>query len=354
MPPRHQQIRFCTGSDGVGLAFTVSGSGMPLLRAPHWITHLDHDASVWGHLYEALARRFSFVRFDQRGCGLSDRRVAEISFEAWVRDVETVAEAMRLERFAILGVSQGAGIAVAYAARHPERVSHLILYGGYADGWANRNLAGDEREKLSTLGKLIELGWSGADGSLRQVFAMQLMPHASAEQARALSELMHVSASTETAMRIYHAFNSFDVRAEAALVRCPTLVMHATGDRRVPFEDGRVLASLIAGARFVPLDSDNHLLLPGESAVERFFEAIDQFVLQRKPAGDFAGLTSREYAVLERVAQGLDNAQIAAHLQLSEKTIRNYLVSILDKLEVENRGQAIVRAREAGLGASWP
>ena len=323
---------------------------MPLLRAPHWITHLDHDASVWGHLYDELARRFSLVRFDQRGCGLSDRSVSEISFEAWVRDVEAVVDAVQLERFAILGVSQGAAIAVACAARHPERVSHLILYGGYANGWANRDITAFEREKLNTLGKLIELGWSGRDPSLRQVFTMQLMPGASTEQARALNELMHLSASTETAMQIYHAFNSFDVREEATLVRCPTLVMHVTGDRRVPFEDGRTLASLIPGARFVPLDSNNHLLLPAEPAMARFFDAIDQFIPRRNASIKFAGLTSREHAVLEHVAQGLDNAQIAARLQLSEKTIRNYLVSIFDKLEVENRSQAIVRAREAGLG----
>jgi pimeloyl-ACP methyl ester carboxylesterase/DNA-binding CsgD family transcriptional regulator len=350
MALKEQQIRFCTSSDGVRLAFSVTGSGMPLLRAPHWITHLDHDASVWGHLYDEFARRFSFVRFDQRGCGLSDRNVTEISFDSWVRDVESVADAAQLERFAMLGVSQGAAIAVAYAARHPERVSHLILYGGYAQGWANKDITPRDREKLNTLGKLIELGWSGWDASLRQVFTMQLMPGATVEQARALNELMHVSASTETAMRVYDAFNSIDVRKEATRVLCPTLVLHATGDRRVPFEDGRALASLIPNARFVSLDSNNHLLLPGEPATARFFDAIDQFIPQRSSSIKFAGLTSREQDVLEYVAQGLDNAQIAARLQLAEKTIRNNLVSIFDKLEVENRAQAIVRAREAGLG----
>jgi len=323
---------------------------MPLVRAPHWITHLEHDQGVWGHLYDELAHRFSLVRFDQRGCGLSDRSVTEISFEAWVQDLEDVADAARLERFAILGVSQGAAIAVAYAARHPERVSHLILYGGYAHGWANRELSPHDREKLSTLGKLIELGWSGWDASLRQVFTMQLMPGANVEQARKLTELMHLSASTETAMRIYRAFNALDVRAEAALLRCPTLVMHATGDLRVPFEDGRVLASLIPGAHFVPLDSNNHLLLKGETALSRFLHALDEFIPQGRIAIAFADLTPREHTVLEHVAQGLDNAQIAARIGLSEKTIRNYMVTIFDKLEVETRAQAIVRAREAGLG----
>jgi pimeloyl-ACP methyl ester carboxylesterase/DNA-binding CsgD family transcriptional regulator len=346
-----QQIRFCTSSDGVRLAYAVSGSGPPLLRAPHWITHLEHDDAVWGHLLGALGRRFTLVRFDQRGCGLSDRNVADISFEAWVRDVEAVADAARLERFALLGVSQGAAIAVAYAARHPDRVSHLILYGGYTQGWANRDSTSHERDKHGTLGKLIELGWSGRDASLRQVFTMQFIPGARPEQVRAFNELMQMSAPTETALRVYHAFGAIDVRAEAPLVRCPALVIHSTRDLRVPFEEGRRLAGLVPGARFVPLESENHLLLADEPDLKKLIDAVDDFFPQvRAGAAAFEGLTAREQAILEYVAQGLDNAQIAARLALSEKTIRNYLVAILDKLEVETRAQAIVRAREAGLG----
>jgi len=346
-----QQIRFCAGADGVRLAYAVSGTGPPLLRAPHWITHLEHDDAVWGHLLDALGRRFTLVRFDQRGCGLSDRSVTEISFEAWVRDVEVVADAADLERFALFGVSQGAAIAIAYAARHPERVSHLILFGGYAQGWVNRDLTARERERFDTLGKLIELGWSGRDASLRQVFTAQFIPGAGMEQVRAFNELMRLSAPTETALRIYHAFGAIDVRAEAPRVRCPTLVLHSTGDHRVPFEEGRRLAGLIPGARFLSLESENHLLLAGEPALLKFLDAIDEFVPPAKGgAAAFEGLTQREHAILEYVAQGLDNAQIAARLALSEKTVRNYLVAILDKLQVETRAQAIVRARDAGLG----
>jgi pimeloyl-ACP methyl ester carboxylesterase/DNA-binding CsgD family transcriptional regulator len=346
-----QQIRFCAGSDGVRLAYAMSGTGPPLIRAPHWMTHLEHDTAVWGHLLEALSRRFTLVRFDQRGCGLSDRDVAEISFEAWVRDLEVVADAAQLERFAVLGVSQGAAMAVTYAVRHPERVSHLILFGGYTLGRAVRDLTEYEREKAETLAKLIELGWSGKDASLRQVFTMQFIPGACIEQVRAFNELMRMSASPETALRIYRASGAIDVRAEAPSVRCPTLVMHSTGDLRVPFEEGRNLAGLIPGARFVPLESENHLLLESEPALRKFMDAIDEFFPRAKGgAAAFEMLTQREHAILEYVAQGLDNAQIAARLELSEKTVRNYLVAILDKLAVETRAQAIVRAREAGLG----
>jgi DNA-binding CsgD family transcriptional regulator len=179
---------------------------------------------------------------------------------------------------------------------------------------------------------------------------MQLIPGANVEQVRALNELMQLSTSTETALRIYQAFNTLDVRGEARQVRCPTLVMHATGDLRVPFEDGRLMASLIPDAHFVPLESKNHLLLKSEPALAKFFGAIDQFI---RPAGTgpaLTGLTKRELDVLEYVAQGLSNAQIAARLSLAEKTVRNYLVVILDKLHLESRTQAVVHAREAGFG----
>jgi pimeloyl-ACP methyl ester carboxylesterase/DNA-binding CsgD family transcriptional regulator len=346
-----QQIRFCTSSDGVRLAYAASGTGPALLRAPHWITHLEHDTAVWGHLLGALERRYTLLRFDQRGCGLSDRTVSEISFDTWVRDLEAVADAAQPGRFALLGVSQGAAIAVAYAARHPERVSHLVLLGGYVQGWSRREGSAREREKSDTLGKLIELGWDGRDPSLRQVFTMQFVPGAGIEQVRAFNELMHASATTETALRIYRAFGAIDVSAEAARVRCPTLVLHSTGDLRVPFEQGRLLAGLIPGARFVPLESENHLLLEHEPALRKFLDAMDAFIPPAKGgAPAFGALTQREHAVLEYVAQGLDNSQIAARLELSEKTVRNYLVAILDKLQVETRAQAIVRAREAGLG----
>jgi pimeloyl-ACP methyl ester carboxylesterase/DNA-binding CsgD family transcriptional regulator len=346
-----EQVRFCTAPDGVRLAYAETGSGPPMLKAQHWMTHLEHDAGVWAHLVREFGRRFHFVRFDQRGCGLSDREVPDISFEAWVRDLEVVADAARLERFALLGISQGAAIAVAYAARHPERVSHLVLYGGFAHGMVGRDLSVRQRETFDTLAKLIELGWGRDDPSFRQVFATQFMPGAGIDVLRAFNEMMRVSSAPETAARIYRTVGQIDVRDEAPRVRCPTLVAHARRDARIPFEEGRQLAGLIPDARFVPLDSANHILLEDEPAWRQLLAAVDEFLPPAAAAaGEFSGLTAREREVLELIAQGLDNAQIAARLELSEKTVRNNITHIFDKIGVENRSQAIVLARERGLG----
>jgi pimeloyl-ACP methyl ester carboxylesterase/DNA-binding CsgD family transcriptional regulator len=299
-----------------------------------------------------LSKRYSVLRFDQRGCGLSDRDVSQISFEAWVRDLECVIDAARYERFALLGNSQGAAIAVEYAARHPERVTHLVLYGGYARGRLKRDPTAQDREDAELQVKLIELGWAKGDPSYRDVFSRQFMPTATLEQLAALSELERMSASPAMAASIVRAFYEIDVRDAASRIRCPTLVLHASGDRRVPLAEGRLLASLIPDARFVVLESKNHILLPNEPSWRRYFDEIGAFL----PGGTGEApvaldtLTQREIEILERIAQGLDNTQIAAQLTLSEKTVRNHITRIFDKLQVDTRSRAIVLAREAGLG----
>ena len=346
-----QEIRFCQSSDGSGLAYAVSGAGPPLLRAQHWITHLEYDfqSPAWKPALEELSRRFRLVRFDQRGCGLSDANPAEISFEAWVRDFEAIADAAKIERFPIIGLSQGAAVAIAYAARHPERVSQLLLVGGYARGWRRRDPTPLDLDRAETLAHLIELGWGTQDPTFRQVFTTNFMPGATVEQQRSFNDMMRLSTSPETAVRIFRAFGEIDVREEARAVRCPTLIVHARGDLRVPFEEGRSLAALVAGARFLPLESANHLLLESEPAWRQFLEALDGF-LGSAGGSEFPQLTDREREVLALIAQGLDNAQIAARLDLSEKTVRNHITHIFDKIQVENRPQAIVAARKAGLG----
>jgi pimeloyl-ACP methyl ester carboxylesterase/DNA-binding CsgD family transcriptional regulator len=349
-----QQIRFCTTADGVRIAYTVTGKGPPLVRAPHWCTHLEYDwhTPIWRPLLEELARDHRLLRFDQRGCGLSDRDPADLSFAGWLRDLEAVVDAAGFERFAVFGMSQAAALAIEYAARHPERVTRLLLLGGYARGKLKRDVTPREIEDAETQLKLVELGWQQEDPSYRQVFAGQFMPGASLDQVRAMAELLRVSTSAESAVRIMRAFFSIDVREAAQRVRCPTLLLHGRGDVRCPFEEGRLLAGLIPDARLVALETKNHVLLWDEPAFRELVEQKRAFLPgdARPDDARIAGLSERELDVLEQIAQGLDNAQIAARLDMAEKTVRNHVTRIFDKLQVENRARAIVLARDAGLG----
>ena len=349
----HEQIRFCTSFDATRLAYALRGSGPALVRAPHWLTHLEYEAQspVWKPWIDALARRFTLVRMDERACGLSDWDVAEVSFESSVRDLEAVVDAAGIARFALFGHSQGGAISVAYAARHPERVSHLVLLGAYARGAHRRGLPRERLEELEAQLKLVEHGWGRDDPSYRQMFASQFLPGATLEELASMSELQRRSASAQNAARVIRSFLSIDVTEAAAEVQCPALVLHARGDRRVPFEEGRLLAGLIPRAQFVPLESLNHILLAHEPAFGRFFDAVQTFLTGAASDTRFAVLSAREREVLELVAQGRDNAQIAARLGLSDKTVRNNVTRIFDKLAVETRAQAIVLARENGFGA---
>jgi len=327
-----------------------------MVRAPHWFTHLEHDWSnpAMKPWVEDLSKRYTLLRFDQRGTGLSDREVPEISFEAHVRDLEAVIDAAGFERFALFGLSQGSAFSIAYAARHPERVSHFIMCGGFVRGWAKRDDAGSEYlANRECQIKLIELGWGNSDPSFRQVFSTQFMPDAPIEAIRGFNEYMPLTSSASNAAKIFTDNGQIDVRDQAKRVRCPTLVMHGRGDLRIPFEEGRLAAGLIPGARFVGLDTRNHCMTQGEPAWQTFLSAVTEFYPPAQgSAGDgaFTELTGRERDVLELIAQGLDNAQIAARLAVSDKTVRNNITHIFDKIGVENRSQAIVLARERGLG----
>jgi pimeloyl-ACP methyl ester carboxylesterase len=345
---KSQQIRFCTSFDGARIAYAVTGSGTPLVKAPHWLTHLEYEwtSPIWRPWIDAFSARYSFVRMDQRGSGLSDRDVQEVSLEAWVRDLGTVADAAGLERFAVFGQSQGAAIALEYARRHPERVSHLILLGAYARGWLKRGLPQAKREELAAQLKLVEIGWGSDDAAYRQMFSVQIIPGATLDQLHALSELQRVSTGPAMAARIIRSMAELDVTATARELAGPTLGRHARGDRRAPFEEGRLLAGLIPGASFVPLDSENHILLSGEPAFRQLFEQVHAFVpaAAGADAAAAAGLTVRESQILEKIGHGLDNAQIAAQLGMSEKTVRNHITRLFDKLGVENRSQAMLVA----------
>jgi pimeloyl-ACP methyl ester carboxylesterase/DNA-binding CsgD family transcriptional regulator len=341
-----QEIRFCTSADGVRLAVATSGQGPPLVKASNWISHVEFDLTspVWSHVVTELSREHRLIRYDQRGSGLSQWDVQRLDFESWVSDLEAVVDTLGLERFPLLGISQGASIAVAYAARHPERVSHVIVYGG-------RGPTPGQREDAELIVKLTELGWGRSDPSFRQVFAMQFAPDGTPEQHQWFNDLARISASPENAVRMMRVFNDIDVVDLLAQVACPVLVLHASGDARVPFGEGRLFASHIPDARFVPLESKNHLLLQDEPAWRRWIDEVRAFLPPvPRPVAAFATLTPRELELLRWIAEGRDNNDIAVALGLSEKTVRNHISSIYAKLEVDGRAQAIVMAREAGFG----
>jgi pimeloyl-ACP methyl ester carboxylesterase/DNA-binding CsgD family transcriptional regulator len=359
-----QTIRFVTTDDGVKLAYAVSGEGPPLLKTANWLNHLDYDWSspVWRHWFETLSARHRLYRYDQRGSGLSDHVDADFSFERQVADLEQIADAAALGKFALLGISQGSAVAVEYAARHPQRVSHLVLLGGFARGWAQR---GPEALRAGrAMAEVVRIGWGAGTRAYRRMFAELLMPQASDQQVDWLTELQLRTTTPEIAARIMEASGNIDVADRLATVRVPTLVLHPRRDAMVPFDEGRKLASGIPGARFVELDSSNHVLIDGEPAWERFIGAAGEFLgWQREaprrrpveapaPSEELAALTAREREILDLVATGSSNQQIAAALFISEKTVRNHLTAIFDKIGVSSRSQAIVFARDRGLAAS--
>ena len=353
-----QNLRFCTSADGTRIAIASIGSGPPLVRAAHWLSHVEHDldSPVWGPWLAELSKHHTYLRYDQRGCGLSDANIADFSLDAWVADLEAVVAASGLRRFPLIGMSQGGAVAIAYAVRHPEQVSHLVLVGAYARGAARRAVTADQRLEAETLVRLIRLGWGRDNAAFRHVFTNQFIPGGTPAQHAWWNELERLTATPENAARTLEAFHEVDVTALARQLQVPTLVLHARGDARVPFDEGRQLAALIPGARFVPLQSDNHVLLAGEPAWPAFLAELRGFLgasaaESLEGAASEASLTPAERDVLRGVAQGLDNAAIARQLGKSEKTVRNQVSSIFDKLGVRTRAEAIVRVRDrAGRG----
>lgn len=352
-----QQIRFATTSDGIKIAMASSGRGYPLVRAAHWMTHLEWDwqTPVWAPWLEALSSRCELHRYDARGCGLSDRQPGSVTLDGMVADLEAVVEAAGLDRFALLGASQGGAVSIAYTARHPDRVSHLVLLDAFARGLLVRQNDPAVRDTVDAMGRLMLSGWGQGNAAFRQMFTTQFFPTATREQADAFNDMQRLSCAPDIARQLMLAFAGLDASSSLAAIRCPALVLHCRGDARVPFEEGRRVAAGIEGARFEPLDSMNHVPLAGEPAFEQALGLIFDFLPAGADAsGAFAALSRRERDMVELIARGLDNAQIAAHLGLAEKTVRNNVSLVFEKLGAENRAQAIVRAREAGFGRADP
>ncbi|MCH8226520.1 MAG: alpha/beta fold hydrolase [Chloroflexi bacterium] len=275
-----QQIKFTTSSDGVSICYATVGEGPPLVKAPNWLSHLEFDwrSPVWRHWWEELAKDHLLVRFDQRGIGLSDWSVEDLSFDARVLDLEAVVDAVGLERFALLGISQGGACAIEYAVRHPERVTHLVLYGAYARGTAKRGGTQEEVDEQQALLTLMRQGWGRDDPVYRQIFTSGFIPGANTEQMQWFNELQRVSASAENAVRTVLMSRDVDIVGRLGQVSVPTLVLHARDELRVPFAEGRRLAAMIPGARFVPLEGKNHILLENEPAWPLFLSEVRRFL----------------------------------------------------------------------------
>jgi DNA-binding winged helix-turn-helix (wHTH) protein/pimeloyl-ACP methyl ester carboxylesterase len=273
LPP--QEVHFCTAADGVRIAYALAGQGQPLVKAANWLNHLEYDwqSPIWSHLLHALAAEHQFIRYDERGNGLSDWDVEDISFDAFVQDLESVVEAAGLKRFSLLGISQGSAVSIAYAVRHPERVSHLILYGGFARGRRKR-----DPEQADTLTALIRQGWGRENPAFRQFFSSLFVPDGSPEQWQWFNDLQRITTSPENAVRIMQATGDVDVSDLLPQVRVPTLVLHCRNDGAVTFDEGRRLAAGIPGARFVALESRNHVVLENEPAWSRLLEEISAFL----------------------------------------------------------------------------
>jgi pimeloyl-ACP methyl ester carboxylesterase len=276
--PDHQNIQFCTTADGTRIAYSTAGAGPPLVKAPNWMSHLEYEweSPIWRHFMMALCRHNTLVRFDQRGNGLSDWNVKDISFDAFVDDLETVVDSLDLKSFPLVGVSQGCAISVAYAVRHPERVSHLILYGGFTRGAYHRDKTAEEQARAALT--LIKHGWGQDNPAFRQMFTSGFMPDATREQWTWFNDLQRISASAENAVRLRETVHNSDISDMLAKVSVPSLVVHCRGDAVAPFEEGRRLAAMIPNARFVPLEGNNHLMLEDEPAWPRFLQEMRDFL----------------------------------------------------------------------------
>ncbi len=352
-----QEVRFCQTADGVRIAYAMSGAGPPIVRAAHWMTHLRHDWSspVWRHWIDSLSRDNRFIRYDQRCNGLSDPDAPDLSFEAMVADLEAIVDAAALDKFTLLGVSQGCATSIEYAVRYPEKVQALVLYGGYARGWRRRSNAAEAAHREAMIG-LTRAGWGQDDPSFRQVFTSMFIPGATREQMDWYNELQRETATPDNALRLQESFADIDVTDRLAQVSVPTLVMHARGDLVVPFQEGQILARGIPGARFVELGTANHILLEDEPAFAAFGDQLRAFIRQPEPAR-VATTTSEADQSRKQITVLL--AEIVSPLQSLESTDPEEAMRILDPLfemaceTVVRHGGTVTATDDYGLTAVW-
>ena len=275
-----QQIQFCTTKDGVRIAHASVGNGPPLVKAAHWLTHVqfDPDSPVWSPWIREFSQHHRYIRYDERGLGLSDWEPKDFSFEGWICDLETVVDSLGLEKFDLLGFSQGSMVSIAYAARHPERVSRLILGGASAKGWRNWNLDPGYLQRIEAFVTIMKTGWGGNTPFARRVFTAAFIPESTLKQQLWFDELERISSTPETAVRLLNEVGNVNVESLLPKISAPTLILHARGDVVFPFQLGRELAGKIPNSRFVPLEGNNHIFLEGEPAWDKFLSEIRNFL----------------------------------------------------------------------------
>jgi pimeloyl-ACP methyl ester carboxylesterase/DNA-binding CsgD family transcriptional regulator len=353
MSQTRQRIRFLRTTDGVQLAWAEAGGGPPLVKAANWITHLEYEweSPAWRHWMRFFSDHFRFIRYDERGCGMTDWDVAELSLERWAGDLEAVVDAAVPEGpVVLLGISQGAAACVAYAVRHPERVSRMVLYGAYARGYYHRGKPEAVREYRAIV-EAVRVGWGKENPAFRQLFTSRFMPEGTPEQVAWFNELCRKTTSAEMAARLLEARADVNIVDLLGKVQVPTLVIHARDDHICSVNEGRFLASAIPDAQFVELPGKNHILLEDEPAWPRFQDAVLDFlgVAGGNAHDAFAALSRREREILALLSEGLPNAEIGARLDISEKTVRNHISNLYDKLGVWTRAQAMIFARDHGF-----
>lgn len=274
-----QRIGFCTADDGVRLAYAVSGAGPPLVKAANWLSHLEFDweSPLWRHWNRALSAASTLVRYDARGCGLSDWDATDLSYDSWLDDLACVVDHLSLDEFDLLGISRGAPVAAGYAARYPDRVRRLVLYGGFVRGWKRRGDTTEQEERRAAI-TLARIGWGKDNPAYRQIFTTQFVPDGNEQQIKWFNEMQRRSTSAEMAVRLMESSGDIDVTDILPNVKTPTLVAHARGDARCSFEQGRELAALIRGSRFLPLEGRNHILLNHEPGFQQFINEMHDFL----------------------------------------------------------------------------
>jgi pimeloyl-ACP methyl ester carboxylesterase/DNA-binding CsgD family transcriptional regulator len=353
--PSTQQIRFCTSRDGTRIAYGICGSGPPLVWVAHFVHHLnfDWDSPVWRPWISALARRHTLIRFDFRGTGLSDRTGVEFTFEKLAEDFEAVVSASRVRDFSLFAMSGGARVAVPFAVQNPDRVNRLVLYGTSPAGPLTAKAPPERIENMQVQLKAFEMGWPQEVPGFGTFLTSLHIPDATTEQNRSFNELLRLTTSAENGVALLRTLVESDMQDLLPNLRCPTLVFHPRQSAVLSFDEGRKVAALVPDARFVPLESRNHILLDTEPAWKQFVHQLDEFLQgtsHDSATGSFDELTARERDVLELLANGLSNTNISARLKISEKTVRNHVSIVLGKLGAKSRAQAVALARDAGFG----